>query len=88
MDISMVELNRIKQRIGNLEVIERVIWSSPPISYCWDWSSLPISYYWVCRCDCGNMRMVEEKRLDEGTITMCVGCDMKKNKGKLNVNFH
>ena len=77
MDISMVELNRIKQRIGNLEVIERVIWSSPPISY-----------YWVCRCDCGNMRMVDEKRLDEGTITMCVGCDMKKNKGKLNVNFH
>jgi hypothetical protein len=75
--MSKVELKRIKQRIGNLEVIERVIWSSPPISY-----------YWVCRCDCGNVRTVEEKRLVKETVTMCVSCEIRNNKRKLNVNFY
>ena len=72
-----IEIKRIKRRIGTLEVIERVIWSSPPISY-----------YWVCQCDCGNVRTVEEKRLVEETITMCVMCEIKNNKRKINMNFH
>jgi hypothetical protein len=75
-NINMAELKQIKQRIGTLEVIERVIWSSPD------------TYYWVCRCDCGNVRTVEEKRLVEETITMCVSCEIKKKMGKLKVNLH
>ncbi len=74
--MSKVELKRIKQRIGNLEVIERVIWSSPPISY-----------YWVCRCDCGNVRTCEEKLLVKETDTMCVSCEIRNKKQKVNVNF-
>ena len=76
-NMDKIEIKRIKRRIGTLEVIERVIWSSPPISY-----------YWVCQCDCGNVRTVEEKRLVEETITMCVRCEIKNNKRKINMNFH
>jgi hypothetical protein len=67
----MVETKQIRRRIGTLEVIKRVIWSSPD------------TYYWVCQCDCGNVRTVEERQIVEETITMCVSCQIKKKMGKL-----
>lgn len=74
--MSKVEIKQIRQRIGTLKVIKKVIWSSPD------------SYYWVCQCDCGNVRTVEERRMVEETVTMCISCEIRNNKRKLNVNFY
>jgi hypothetical protein len=33
--------------------------------------------FWNCSCSCGNIRVVEEKRLVSGKITACIDCEAK-----------
>ncbi len=64
------EFKRTGQKFGSLTVIDK---------------DLPTgrSYHWVCRCDCGETRTVEERRLAKEMITMCVQCELKKKMERL-----
>jgi hypothetical protein len=66
----MYESKRSGQKFGNLQVIgksQRESRHSPA---------------WFCRCDCGSHRTVEERRLMEGVIIMCMECELKKEREK------
>ena len=66
----MYESKRTGQKFGKLKVIgksQRESRQSPA---------------WFCQCDCGSHRTVEERRLMEGVIIMCMECELKKEREK------
>ncbi|MEP6924041.1 MAG: hypothetical protein ABI954_06230 [Pyrinomonadaceae bacterium] len=38
--------------------------------------------FWTCSCSCGNIRVVEERRLVSGIVTMCAVCEEGAKMGK------
>ena len=56
------------QKFGDLKVIRR--------------SDQGKMIWWLCECWCGNTRLVEEKRLLSGHITMCIGCEVRQKMEK------
>lgn len=42
-------------------------------------------YWWKCRCDCGNIKLVETNHLKKGLVKSC-GCYRENFKSKVNVN--
>lgn len=54
----------VNQKFGDLKVIRQ---DNPTRE----------AYWWICRCWCGDIRRVEERRLMSGKITMCVACEAR-----------
>ena len=66
----MYESKRTGQKFGNLKIIgksQRESGQSPA---------------WFCQCDCGSHRTVEERRLVNGIVIMCMECEVKKEREK------
>ncbi len=38
--------------------------------------------FWNCSCSCGNIRVVEEKRLVAGKVTECLDCETRLKTSK------
>jgi hypothetical protein len=63
----MYEFDRIGQSFGSLKVVDKSEFSNSDASF------------WICLCKCGNARVVDESRLIQRMITMCVKCEVKRN---------
>ncbi len=63
------EFKRTGQKFGALTVIDKSQRSGN-------------TYWWVCRCKCGEQRVVEERRLVNGSISTCISCEVKHKMEK------
>src|SRR5690606_3200876 len=61
------------QKFGKLTIIER---TAPP-EYLKDKKSI----YFLCKCDCGNEKIIKKSSLMSGATTSC-GCERKEKASK------